>query len=339
MTTLSAPAAVPGTTARPSPVPGLLRTLLRLHRPALYGWAAFVVALSGVLLWLRGPLTTASAAGWKQYDACGWTPRCTYDQDAILLYKNVYTYGTWAVLAVPLVAAAWAGAALIGREMELGTAQLAWTQGVSPGRWLAAKLVLPAVAIGVGTGLLVTLHHLAWSAGRSRIDTAKSWDETWTFQAGGPITVALALCGLAVGVLVGLLWRRSLAALGAAAVGTVAVWYGISRALPHLWPTVTRVVPLGGDGPAYDGMVVETGVVTASGAHRPIPDCISPNGSVCDKAYEAINATGYYTEYHPKSQYWGLQLASAGVLLALTAVLVAVGFWMLRRRTGATAAQ
>jgi multisubunit Na+/H+ antiporter MnhB subunit len=195
-------------------------------------------------------------------------------------------------------------------------------------------------AIAVGTGLLVTLHHLAWSAGRSRIDNTKSWDETWTFQAGGPITVALALCGLAVGVLVALVWRRSLAALGAAAVGTVAVRYGISQALPHLWPTLTRVVPIGGNGPEYGGaMVVETGVVTASGAHRPIPDCVTSSGSVCDKAYEAMHATGYYTEYHSQSQYWGLQLAATGVLLALTAVLVAVAFRVLRRRTGATAAQ
>lgn len=140
-------------TREPAAAPRQTRWLLRLHRSALCVWAGIVVVVSTALLWLWGPLTDAAAAGWRQYDACGTAARCTYDQPAILLYKAVYQYATVAVLAVPFLVAAWAGATLIGRELETGTARLAWTQSVSPARWLANKLAVPAALIAVGTGL------------------------------------------------------------------------------------------------------------------------------------------------------------------------------------------
>ncbi|UYM24311.1 hypothetical protein OIM90_17060 [Streptomyces sp. AD16] len=43
------------------------------------------------------------------------------------------------LLALPVAVAAWAGAALTGAEQERGTAALAWTQSVSPRRWIAVK--------------------------------------------------------------------------------------------------------------------------------------------------------------------------------------------------------
>ncbi|MFC7511533.1 hypothetical protein ACFQV4_16815 [Streptomyces thermocarboxydus] len=124
LTTPAAPAA-----ARPAGVPRQWRWLARLQRPALIGGGALVLLTAAALVWLGGPLTDASAAAWKAYNACGFTPRCSYDQSAILLYKDVYNYVTFAVLAVPFLVAAWAGGALVGRETESGTARLAWTQG------------------------------------------------------------------------------------------------------------------------------------------------------------------------------------------------------------------
>ena len=193
---LTAPAAP---AARPAGVPRQWRWLARLHRSALIGGGALVLLTAAALVWLGGPLTDASAAAWKAYDACGFTPRCSYDQSAILLYKDVYNYVTFAVLAVPFLVAAWAGGALVGRETESGTARLAWTQGVSPARWLASRLVLPAVLTVAGTGLLAALHRWAWETGRDRIDTAKFWYDAATFHANGIVPVGLARAGLAAG--------------------------------------------------------------------------------------------------------------------------------------------
>ncbi|MEV6169000.1 ABC transporter permease [Streptomyces sp. NPDC051954] len=331
MTALTAPAAAPASAQ--APAPHLLRWLIRLHRPALYIWAALVVVTAATLLWLGGPLTDNAVAAWREYNACR-TATCAYDQDSILLYKDVYNYATFAVLVVPFLIAAWAGASLIGRELENGTDRLAWTQSVSPARWLAAKLALPATLVTAGTGLLVLLHHLAWSAGQRQIDTAKPWHDSFTFYAGGPVTVALALTGLLAGALAGLVLRRSLAALGAGAVAVTALWLGINQALPHLWPTVTRLSSLR-NGPSLEGMVVgDYGLMTSSGDRVADPRCGGVLVSECRPVMERLDATAYYADIHPASHYWPLQLTATAVVLAVAAVAALIAFRLVRRRTG-----
>ncbi|GGM20353.1 hypothetical protein GCM10010129_75820 [Streptomyces fumigatiscleroticus] len=323
----------------PSPAPASRRTrwLLRLHRPALCTWAALVLVLGAALLWLWGPLTDAAAQAWRQYNACGLTARCSYDQAAILRYKDLYQYTTLAVLAVPFLTAAWAGGGLTGRELETGTARLAWTQSVSPVRWLATALTVPAVLVTAGTTLLVWLHRLVWTAGEGRIDTADRWYDILTFYANGPLTVALALAGLVVGALAGLLLRRALAALFTGAVALAALWAAVGTVLPHLWPSVTRVTALGGDGPAGAGITVDEGLVTAGGAHVARPLCGIGAHPSCAEAYARLDAVGYYRDYHPRAHYWPLQLTATGLLAAVTVLLTVAAFWLLRRRT-ATAA-
>ncbi|MDN3028791.1 ABC transporter permease [Streptomyces sp. S.PB5] len=312
--------------------PRLTRWLIRLHRPALAVWTVVLLAVGTLLLWLWGPLADAAAAAWQQYDACAGSG-CRYDQDAILRYKDVYTYANWAVLAVPFLVAAWAGAALTGRELELHTAQLAWTQGVSPTRWLFSKLALPAVLVTAGTGLLVLLHHQMWWAAKGRIGNAKTWYDPPTFYAGGPIIVALALAGLFAGVLAGLLLRRSLAALGTAVVAVGALWAGINWALPHLWSPVTSVSSLSGTGPAGAGINVSTGLLTATGERLGDPYCGSGIDDDCATLYDRLGAVSWYHDYHPLSHYWPLQLTASAILLAVAVLLALAAFRVTAART------
>ncbi|MCX4546319.1 ABC transporter permease [Streptomyces sp. NBC_01565] len=328
--------APPAATRLPSSPPRLTRWLLRLHRPALYVWAGLVIVLSAALLWLGGPLTEASAAAWQQYNACGGAPTCTYDQPAILRYKEVYSVTTFAVVAVPFLVAAWAGATLTSRELETGTAQLTWAQSVSPVRWLAAHLAVPAVLVTVGTGLLVALHHLAWSAGRGRIDTAKSWSDFPTFYSGGPLTVALALVGLVVGVLVGLLWRRSLPTLVTSVAATTGVIGIVHTALPHLWPSVTQVSSRTQGAPSGTGLAVQQGILTSTGARLSDPYCGGDVFPDCRATYDSLDAVGYFREYHPFSHYWPLQLTAAALTLTLVTLLVFAAFRVLKLRIGGT---
>ncbi|MER8057186.1 MULTISPECIES: ABC transporter permease [unclassified Streptomyces] len=316
-------------TAAPADRPRQTRWLLRLHRPALYTWAVLWLALVALLIALSGPLADAAAEGWRQYEACGMSERCSYDQDAILRYKSFYDYATIALNVLPFLLAAWAGAALTGRELESGTARLAWTQATSPARWLAVRLAVPALGVTVCTALLAWLHHRAWAAGQGRIDSAKEWYDRFTFHAGGPTLVAMALAGLAAGALAGLLLRRTLPAL---AVGLVAagVVRGLTElAMPHLWPAVTRLSTVD-QGFLGKGMVVDQGMVTASGAHVPPPTCDSP--ASCATAFDRF--TGRYNTYQPQSHLWDLQLTTTALTLAVAALLVTGCFLVLRRQTG-----
>ncbi|MEU6381019.1 ABC transporter permease [Streptomyces sp. NPDC046909] len=324
MTTLAPRLAAPRTT----------RWLIRLHRPALLVWTLVLVALGGALLWLWGPLADASAAAFRQIAACK-TESCRYDQASILRYKDVYNYVTFGVLAVPFLVAAWAGAALTGRELEQHTAQLAWTQGVSPTRWLATKLALPAALVTAGTGLLVLLHHQMWWAAEGHIDTAKTWYDPPTFYAGGPITVALALAGLFAGAFAGILLRRSLAALGAAVAAVGALWFGLHQALPYLWSPVTSTASLAQEWPSGAGIDVSTGLYTATGKHLANPFCGSTISKECETLYERLGAVGWYKDYHPLSHYWPLQLTASALVLAVAALLALAAFRVTAARTRA----
>ncbi|MET7293421.1 ABC transporter permease [Streptomyces griseoloalbus] len=326
----AAPAAA--TTGRPAPAPRQVRWLYRLHRPAVLFGAALVLLTGAGLLWLGGPLTDASAAAWKQYNACGFTPRCTYDQSSILLYKDVYTYTTIAVLVVPFLVAAWAGGSLTGRELESGTIRLAWTQSVSPTRWLASRLALPAVLTAAATGLLVRLHRRAWTAAEGRVDTTKPWYDSVTFYANGTVPVALALAGLAVGVLAGLLLRRSMAALATATAALGALWAVVHAALPHLWPAVTEVSGLR-DGPTGLGITVGEGIVTTDGDRTAAP-CHSGMMDGCRSTLADLDAAGFYRDLHPAAHYWPLQLVASGILLLVAVLVTLAAFRLLRRRTG-----
>ncbi|MEV6682725.1 ABC transporter permease [Streptomyces erythrochromogenes] len=326
----------PAATRHPSPAPRLTRWLLRLHRPALCVWVGLVVLLSAALLWLGGPLTDASAAAWEQYNACAGASQCAYDQPAIILYKEVYSATTLAVLSLPLLIAAWAGATLTSRELETGTAHLTWAQSVSPVRWLTAKLALPAVLVVAGTGLVVALHHLAWSAGEGRIDTAKSWSDFPTFYSGGPFTVALPLLGLVVGALVGLLWRRSLPALGTSVVATTGVFAVVHTALPYLWPSVTQERNRGQGVPSGSGIVVDEGILTSTGARLPNPYCGGATFPECAAVYDELDAVGYYRDFHPLAHYWPLQLMATALTCAIVAALVFAAYRVLKSRTGGT---
>ncbi|MGW3290362.1 ABC transporter permease [Streptomyces sp. NPDC001002] len=313
--------------------PRLLRWLVRLHRPALWTWVAVIVVLAAALLWLGGPLADASADAWRQYYACKPGTPCSYDQDAILRYKDVYNYTTWAVLVLPFAVAAWSGAALIGREMETGTAQLSWTQGIRPTHWLATKLAAPAALVTAGTGLLTLLHHRAWSAGDGRIRSAKSWSSFETFYANGPLPVALALAGLLAGALIGLVAKRSLAALVGGLCFTALAWTATQLTMPHLWPTVTRVTDLSHNGPSGAGITTASGLLTSGGDRIADPYCGSNLSYSCMELYAKLHAVSFYKDYHPESHFWPLQLMASGLLLVLAALLTLVVFRLLKHRT------
>ncbi|MGW5330468.1 ABC transporter permease [Streptomyces sp. NPDC004014] len=331
MTATTAPAAGRTPAARPRPA----RWLLRLHRPALTVWTGLVVLGAVLLLWLAGPLTDAAAEGWRQYRACAWSEKCPYDQDAILRYKDVYNYLTLSLAALPFLVAAWAGAALTGRELESGTARLAWTQGVTPVRWLATCLALPAAAVTAGTSLLVLLHHWVWSAADGRVDTAKNWHDFWTFHTNGPTTVALALAALGVGALTGLVLGRALPALAVSVVVTGGVWGLAQWLMPHLWPAVTRVTSLEhGYAAPYSGVEVAKGLVTRGGGHIPEPECYAATTEGCARQFREQGAVGWFHTYHPASHYWPLQLTTSALLLAVAALAVLAAFRSLPRLSG-----
>lgn len=211
---------------------GRLRTVLRLHRTALVVWAAFVLGSVTYLVWLTEVTADdvhATLAGCRDTPSsyCGMWAAQDYSGPMSWISTFMY-YGFWAV-------AAWSAGALIGRELESGTARLAWTQGVSPARWLADRLTVPALALIVGGAVFVPVFRWAWAAHRDLM--GDDWGFADVFAARGPLVAAYALCALAVGTLTALLLRRTLPAMAVAVAVMIVLNRYVEKQRAGLWPT------------------------------------------------------------------------------------------------------
>ncbi|WP_060878823.1 ABC transporter [Streptomyces scabiei] len=308
-----------------SPTRGLIRATLRVHQSALWFWGLLVVLIGGGLLWAAGPGVDAALAE-QVRNGCTPTDYCGDQGAAYNKYGLMAGLGRTVLTVVPVLIGAWAGGALIGRELETGTARLSWTQSVTPARWLAAKLAVPAAVIVSGTVLLTLLNRLVWwrEERLRQLSGTRDWWESSTFIGHGTLATAYALLGLAVGVVAGLLVRRSLPALGVGVVGTT-VLTGVIQANRHLlWPAASHV----SQSPEGDwtGELVDRGFITRSGERVSELTC---EGGACDR-----DGVAFYADYHPSSHFWPLQLVQTGIALAVTALLVWAAFRLLRRHTG-----
>lgn len=202
-------------TARPR------RAVLRLHRPALIVWGAFLLLAVGALLWVH--LFRAPAV------------RHPVDPYFVMTdVNNIMNFLGEALSYVSVAVAAWTGAALVGRELESGTARLAWTQSVTPARWLTAKLTAAAVPLAAGSTLLGLVFAWVWTTDQDVLVTNWSWDRV--LVPAGPMSVALVLFALAAGTLAGVALGRALPALAVAAGVTYAARYFFGRRWDDIWP-------------------------------------------------------------------------------------------------------
>ncbi|MBG0854241.1 ABC transporter permease [Streptomyces spinoverrucosus] len=322
-TTMTAPARG----ARPR---GLTWVLFRLHRSALWFWVMLLAVAAGALLWAYGPGAHDALVEYREMDCAAPGPSlsCDYTGPAHQRYNTLMAVGAGLINIVPFLTAAWAGGALIGRELEDGTARLAWTQSVTPVRWLAAKLAVPAALIVSGTIALTLLHRLAWAAEGPQLRELDWYDpyDSAPYLANGTLAPAYALLGLALGILAGLAVRRALPALATAVMSLIVVSYGLSTLRPHLWPV--RTLTDRGEYPSIVGMFVDEGALTSTGARVEDPICVDDLTCLADH-----DVVGFYRDYHPASHFWPLQLMETGVVLAVTALAVLAAFRLLRRRT------
>jgi ABC-2 family transporter protein len=164
--------------------------------------------------------------------------------------RNLYFAGIFALAISPAVIGAFWGAPVVARELETGTHRLVWTQSVSRTRWLATKLAVPALTAGAAVGLLTVV--VGWWA--SALDGAQS--ETHgglpsrmtpvAFAMRGVAPVGYAVFAVLLGAAVGLVLRRTVAAMAV----TLVLFTFVQIAVPtwvreHLAPATTSTVAIG----------------------------------------------------------------------------------------------
>ena len=128
-------------------------------------------------------------------------------------------------------------APLVSREYEAGTHRLAWTQTVSPLRWITVKIVL---IFGALAGLALILGLLAaWTLDPLTAAFGGRYNSTW-YDTQGIVPVACMLFALALGVAASALIRRTIPAMAVTLIVYAAVRIPIHWIRGNFWPAVTH---------------------------------------------------------------------------------------------------
>jgi hypothetical protein len=333
------------------------------------GMMAAALSLLAVILALTGPgLADEYSSG---IEACTSRGDCSNFVDQFFRdNRGAFLAVTAVVLVLPALIGLFWGAPLIARELEAGTHRLAWTQSVTRTRWLAVKLGL----LGLATITAAGLGSLAVDWWSDPIDKT-AFDqfprmEPLLFGTRGIVPIGYAAFAFALGVTVGMLVRRTIAAMAI----TLAVFVALQVAMPllvrgHLIPPTRSNVeitasnlkdffggPNGGiqvSASAADtgAWVLSSHTVDASGrAVDSIPvstssgPCAPPKpGSAPQSARAArdelapclaeLERLGYRQQvtYQPSSRFWALQSYETAIYTALALGLAGFCFWRLRR--------
>ncbi|MFB7633445.1 ABC transporter permease subunit [Streptomyces sp. NPDC056149] len=315
-------AASPG--VRTGPLRGVLWLVWRRHRAAL----------------LTGILVTLAACALFSYQRIGLTEflggqnatRAVFNDDFLRSYGPMFNGDIQFLQLIPVAVAVFLGAPLISSELERGTLRLVTTQSVSRGRWLAATLALPLTIVIACTALLATVFQWLWSPAHS-LAVGGDWLHSGPFDVTGPMLTAETLFLTACGVALGKLIKRTVPAMAATAVAAIvmSVVWG-EKLMPKLGTLRSLTYPVNGEAPALPDDVIrmDDWVATADGRLFGFGTCVNDAHPDACRADKGI--VNHVTQYLTFDQMPGMQWLGAGILLALTAVVLAFVVWRARRR-------
>lgn len=316
---------------------GPIGVTVRLHRVALWTGVALLTAAAGLLLYQRfraadlaGAFPATGCSVNVTTRACGGTVRAYLDAEMDL--QSWFAYAGLAPLILPGAVGALVAGPMIAREFEAGTYRLAWTQSVTPARWLASKLVVPLAYSVTAVSAFIGLYRWAWHTGPTEnYDHRATWSDPTQYIALGPVVLAYTVLGIALGAVAGLLLRRTVLAMSVTflAVGAVTLAF-VARLRAHLWPVLTDTSPIDAGRHSW---VLEDGVITPSGQRIPREECVA-DGWSDSPCMELHTGATRYVDYHPASHFWPLQLVETGIILLLAAAAAYAAFRVLRRLHG-----
>ena len=250
-------------------------------------------------------------------------------------WNSALSFGGWLNLVPGLIGALLAAPFVL--EFERGTFRLAWTQSITRSRWLAARLTL-IVGAAIAASLLLTLLLTWW---RRPLDEVNG-RFTDGFDLEGLVPTAYTLFAAALVIALGVVLRRTAAAIGLAFVLFIAFRLGIANwARPNYQAPIDQTFA-GAPGPELQGAWVfrQGGEFRLADGQRPDPSvldaCLSDVGlgKGVDAACLAQHDIAFYSHasYHPDSRFWLFQAIEATTFAAMALVLLAFSVWWVRKR-------
>jgi hypothetical protein len=276
---------------------------------------------------------------------CAASGNCAAATTALLAKDHLLQDLGNLLIALPALVGMFWGAPLVARELETGTEQLVWAQGVTRTRWILVKLGLIGTASAAASGLLSLMLTL-WSSPFDRVNMNKF---TSVFDQRDIVPIGYAAFAFALGVTAGAVIRRTLPAMAS----TLVVFAGARLVFshwvrPHLITPVHLVTALQvtsgmtynetNNGPltllgSKPGAWVYSAQVVNKAGH-PVSGGFLDRGA-CLKSRGAPACIGQLREalvYQPAGRYWAFQWYEMAIFLALAVVLGGFCVWWVRSR-------
>jgi hypothetical protein len=245
-------------------------------------------------------------------------------------FAQISSLGGWLTLLPGLIGVLLAAPFVM--QLESGAYRLDWTQSVTRRRWIAGKLALAIAAAVVASVVFIEL--VTW------------WRTPWvhlygryqdgTFDSEGIVAIGYTLFALALGLAVGVVWRRAVPALIVAFVGYFAArifvdtwlrqrliapetltWHPVNSQpaiLAHAW-----VISMGPSDKLGHYLHPQLGICRGG---APGSVCVNPGGP----------AAYMHAVFMPADRFWSLQLAELAVFGGVALVLIAFAVWWTARR-------
>jgi hypothetical protein len=308
--------------------------IARQHRLQLYAMGAFVAALGVAALATEFPLRTAYHR--RAVSQClPPTARsgCDLIVNRFLSEFSASSAATRYLALLPLLAGLFVGAPLLAREFEHGTHRLAWTQSVTRRRWLLSKLLVLASATLL-TASAVAAITMWW---RGPFDALRGHVNPAAFDVEGIVVPAYALFALAVGVLVGLLLRRTIPAMTAATAIFVAARLGVEKLLRPRYLSPLHEAGAGIARPFLpQDWVLRDALVTSTG--RPVTSALQ-DSAIAHAQKAQTDAPLYMVDlgwrrvvsFQPDDRFWTFQLIEGAIFFSLALIAFGTALWLIRR--------
>jgi hypothetical protein len=329
---------------------GLVWLTWRQHRWALLGSLLLTAVFVGWMTYLAIDLTSL-------YQQCHHTVCPPYSPQAATLsaefgpLRQTQLAGL-AVQYTPLLIGMFLGVPLLAREHEQRTLLLAWSQDVSPARWLWTKVALLGLYVAALTAVLsAATDHLM----HVYTHFQGSLFNDGIFLISGVLPLAGGICWFAIGVALGALIRRTLPAIFASIAGFIGLLLAVEWRYPTLRTPLSYYRDLAQPGLSVadpNALVIKGIINFGPGSVANLYDApghkityadlqlVCPNISVAQPQNVddclARNHLLTFVTYQPSSRIPEFHLIVAAGYLGLAAIALAA-VWLIVRRTNLSA--
>jgi hypothetical protein len=322
---------------------------VEIRSRARVGWSDFAWVTWRQHRWLIG-FTTIAALGTTGFML--WLAARTNtpgsDQAWVGFLDQSARSASQTVAAVPIsfgafVAVFWA-APLLSREYEQKTHLVAWSQDVTPVRWLVGKVVLlGAVVVGIAAALGAAMNLLM-----NRMNAAANGGPIFrlfgeeAFENVVHVQIGYAAFGLALGLAVSAVTRRTVLSMGL----TLGIFFFVritfASFVRRYYETPLRLeTPLDSHTDfSYNTLVgqssllVDGGYLDAAGNTRDYPDACMRSFDGPDGYDNCLRDNGIvksFTDYQPIDRLPAFQVIEFAIFSGLAAALFALAWFMVRR--------